>query len=675
MKRKKVTLTMLIVGVVMFSATFGPFLSNIHAEENVSSGIVINESENIGEEDSWKEGTIVEKGKSIDDDAGEISEVNEAESANDISELNDLQNSDDLSGICGAEGNESNVVWKLIPNNGGDGTYTLDISGTGAMADVTYNWGDIDSAPWASKRSQITGVQIGQGITKIGKYSFIKTNITGSLDLSGCTNLTQIGERAFSICGIEKLVLPSSVVQIDNAAFSGNEDLSAVDFNLCYNLKILSSESFSYCNALQEVDLSGCTKLETIGNSCFTGCKTLDDVIFPENIKTIGNSVFSRTGFTTFSISGLNHLTSIGYQLVAETNKLEELHIRDCPSLKEIGTNICVNSPNLHTVVITGCPEATLAESIFSSINSNSIVTVYTDCYFRTDYGATGAAHAHPNGGYFTKNTKFTNSELAVPVKDHAIFRGWYEDEQFAGNPVYKAEQRKLYYAKWEESSYEVLDRVDFGILEYGKLEPKDFTVTTMDGEANVISAESGNENIFMAKIDNTDNAKIIVTPVSDLTVGTYEEMLYVTTGDGAIHTVEVKLTVEKAVPEYTVPSDLTAKEGQTLKDIKLPAGFSWMDESQSVGKAGTHIFKAVYTPADTVNYEVVDGVEIRVRVYADADAGESGSTDGKDYTADNGKNITPSTGVSEYMWLWLGILALSGGTSGLMAWKKRKQL
>ena len=85
--------------------------------------------------------------------------------------------------------------------------------------------------------------------------------------------------------------------------------------------------------------------------------------------------------------------------------------------------------------------------------------------------------------------------------------------------------------------------------------------------------------------------------------------------------------------------------------------------------------FKAVYTPADTVNYEVVDGVEIRVRVYADADAGESGSTDGKDYTADNGKNITPSTGVSEYMWLWLGILALSGGTSGLMAWKKRKQL
>ena len=47
----------------------------------------------------------------------------------------------------------------------------------------------------------------------------------------------------------------------------------------------------------------------------------------------------------------------------------------------------------------------------------------------------------------------------------------------------------------------------------------------------------------------------------------------------------------------------------------------------------------------------------------------------GKDNTADNGKNTTPSTGVSEYPWLWLGMLALSGGTLGLTAWKKHRRL
>lgn len=161
------------------------------------------------------------------------------------------------------------------------------------------------------------------------------------------------------------------------------------------------------------------------------------------------------------------------------------------------------------------------------------------------------------------------------------------------------------------------------------------------------------------------------------VTAGTYWVKAVAPAGEGyaEITSDPVSFEIQKAVPKFEVPSGLTAKEGQTLKDVKLPAGFTWADESQSVGKAGTHTFKAVYTPEDTVNYEIVKGIEIKVQVSADAVSGGSGSTGGKDNTADNGKNTTPSTGVSEYPWLWLGMLALSGGTLGLTAWKKHRRL
>mgnify|MGYP006864371995 CR=1 FL=1 len=75
-------------------------------------------------------------------------------------------------------------------------------------------------------------------------------------------------------------------------------------------------------------------------------------------------------------------------------------------------------------------------------------------------------------------------------------------------------------------------------------------------------------------------------------------------------NTVEADVTVEvaKADPEYTVPTGLTATYSDTLADVELPAGWTWKDaETTSVGNAGTRTFKAVFTPADTVNYNTVE--------------------------------------------------------------------
>ncbi|SFW54673.1 hypothetical protein SAMN02910280_0375, partial [Ruminococcus flavefaciens] len=79
--------------------------------------------------------------------------------------------------------------------------------------------------------------------------------------------------------------------------------------------------------------------------------------------------------------------------------------------------------------------------------------------------------------------------------------------------------------------------------------------------------------------------------------------------------TIEVTVTVGKADPDYTIPSELTAIYGQTLEDVELPAGWAWDDNTQSVGNAGTNVFKATFTPNDTANYNTVENIDVNLTV------------------------------------------------------------
>lgn len=77
------------------------------------------------------------------------------------------------------------------------------------------------------------------------------------------------------------------------------------------------------------------------------------------------------------------------------------------------------------------------------------------------------------------------------------------------------------------------------------------------------------------------------------------------------------EFVVAKATPTYTAPTGLTAKYGQTLADVKLPDGWSWMDSRESVGGASNaaKIFQAKFTPTDAVNYNTVENIKLDVTV------------------------------------------------------------
>ena len=137
------------------------------------------------------------------------------------------------------------------------------------------------------------------------------------------------------------------------------------------------------------------------------------------------------------------------------------------------------------------------------------------------------------------------------------------------------------------------------------------------------------------------------------LNAGTYR--MYASIGDTdnyyGFEAVYCEFVVAKATPTYTVPTGLTAKYGQTLADVTLPDGWSWMDSSESVGGASTaaKTFQAKFTPTDAVNYNMVENIGLEVMVNK-ADSGnlktvelEQKYTDASDHT------YTPD---------WAGLLA-----------------
>lgn len=127
------------------------------------------------------------------------------------------------------------------------------------------------------------------------------------------------------------------------------------------------------------------------------------------------------------------------------------------------------------------------------------------------------------------------------------------------------------------------------------------------------------------------------------LNAGTYR--MYASIGDTdnyyGFEAVYCEFVVAKATPTYTVPTGLTAKYSQTLADVTLPDGWSWMDSSESVGGASTaaKTFQAKFTPKDTENYNTVENIELEVTVNK-ADGGnlktvelEQKYTDASDHT------------------------------------------
>ena len=211
----------------------------------------------------------------------------------------------------GPKGSESNVkAWLTEVTPATDpATYTLSISGTGAMVDYLS---ESDSQPWLGNISSITNVQIDQGVTSLGSYSFadftslssvtIPASVTkiGANAFSGCsdietiaipTNVTSIGDNAFACCSkLSDITLPEGITVISQELFNGCTSLASI--TIPKNVTEIKQNAFSDCSNLASVNFEADSQLETIGVRAFYGCSKLTDIDIPSGVTSIGNNAF-----------------------------------------------------------------------------------------------------------------------------------------------------------------------------------------------------------------------------------------------------------------------------------------------------------------------------------------------------------------------------------------------
>lgn len=212
-------------------------------------------------------------------------------------------------GDCGAEGD--NVTWIYDEE-----TYSLDISGEGAMADYAvlveeeyedgyvYTYYEYLSRPWPFFHHEISTINIGDGITRIGAHAFggfynvTEVTIPGSVKwigefaFSSCDNLETVNfseglecvyEGAFRYCrGLQDITFPTSMKKICHEAFYGCESLVTVEFN--EGLMSIYGYAFGHCDALTSVELPA--SLTLIDGQPFADCN-LDGISVAE-----GNTVY-----------------------------------------------------------------------------------------------------------------------------------------------------------------------------------------------------------------------------------------------------------------------------------------------------------------------------------------------------------------------------------------------
>lgn len=209
-----------------------------------------------------------------------------------------------ISGNCGVSGSESSVTWALTVNNGdaSNPTYTLTISGSGAMADYNVDTGNqsangyykVTNSPWLNYADKITKIDLSTDITKIGKGAFNSCAIT-ELPWSGketqYSTLTEIGQFAFAGCiALTEVTFVPSVTTYGNYAFEGCTNLTSIDWTN-YLPSAENSDKLSVSGVL-------------VATGLFAECSSLtSDFALPEQIIGIDRAAFRNTGYTAIDFT------------------------------------------------------------------------------------------------------------------------------------------------------------------------------------------------------------------------------------------------------------------------------------------------------------------------------------------------------------------------------------
>ena len=221
----------------------------------------------------------------------------------------------------------------------GDGiTWSIDENGTLYIV----GRGSITSNPWAINSSVIEAVDISEGITYIGDYTFSNLSLLRSVKIPA--SVITIDYNAFSYCYNLTEVIFAEGSQLETiASYVFQRCQSLVDITIPAGVKSIDYGAFSDCSNLAEVIFAEGSQLETIASYVFQDCQSLVDITIPAGVKSIGNGAFSYC----------SNLAEVNFAQDSQLSSIYDSAFYYCQSLTEI--TIPANVSYLGGSVFYGC--------------------------------------------------------------------------------------------------------------------------------------------------------------------------------------------------------------------------------------------------------------------------------------------------------------------------------
>ena len=330
---------------------------------------------------------------------------------------------------------------------------------------------------------KLTTLNFPKRLKVLGAYALCATNIS-EVSFADDTILSEIGNYALYMSKISSLVIPASVVQIGDSAFSRCTSLSSVEFEEGSLLEILNASVFSYTSFTEiEIPASvtrignsafGYSKLETItfaddsklvsvgydafrdsaiksfeapatletigedvrtdGYSplhgyAFDGCRNLTSVTFKtgSKLRAIYIYAFRNTALTKFSFPSSENEITVAKQLFFGCNSLKEIYVSE--SVLSNLDQALMAAPVLEKVEIAATNESYGVDSelpLISTPSGNSII------YFFTALDGKNTEVVIPEGTLYIEASAFKNqvylTKVTIPSSVLEIGQGAFQN-------------------------------------------------------------------------------------------------------------------------------------------------------------------------------------------------------------------------------------------------------
>lgn len=183
----------------------------------------------------------------------------------------------------------------------------------------------------AFAQARVDKIIMPDSVEEINNWAFsaIGSISYADVQLQFSNRLHIIGGAAFAFANVLGITLPDSLKRIEAYAFHGCPYLESV--SIPDGVEYIGESAFAMCRYLKNVNIPA--SLDAIAANTFEGCKALSQIEIPGNVKTIGEYAFRKTGLRTLTLG--EGIEAVEKYAFLDCNNLKTIVIPD--SVTRIG--------------------------------------------------------------------------------------------------------------------------------------------------------------------------------------------------------------------------------------------------------------------------------------------------------------------------------------------------